>query len=672
MAEAADPDGVFDGVSLMRSLRILLSAALLALLARVASPVVTAQTGNPACLAATSTRAQACVDMTDARSTAAAISPASAAASPGFLTAPARSATLRQARAMLQAPSASVLVPGTPQLRQPPRANAVVVAQNPRLGVNFANYYVNGNGPRAYAQMRAAGASTDRITFNMNAIASAPNTYNWVAYDAVISDAKAVSMSVLGVLIAPSDFASTACPPGSGTIFRTPANTELAWNDANNHWARWVSATVARYKDTVRAWEVWNEPNLPVFWCGTEAQLAQVTRVSYQAIKAADPSTLVVSAPIFRGANIEKIARFFEALRDLPDARANNFYHDVTGYHLYDGGHCSSFDEIGFLVTNYISPNIGLKPMWNSESGIRVREGDWPEFATAAGQSNYLISNYAYSLHKNVGKYFFWRAIDERALQAPADYDSAWGLLEFNGTPRPAYQTYQTVAQYLPTDFEWSVRRFGNRFSDNRENGPVSRITFYNTNLGRVSVLFNITNTVQPYTFTAVLSNATFVSPEGALETRQPVSGVHVLSMPASTDFRGNFPQCQTPGRPVIIIEADTIAPTATLQLQSVPVTTTSGFTLTWSSADDAAGAGIWWHDVQIQKDGGTWQTLREEVAGTALRFDAPPDGGVYAFRVRPRDRAGNAPAWEAMNIVSTTVLLNLPLKLWLPLAVKR
>jgi hypothetical protein len=665
MAEAGGPDGVFDGVSLMRSLRILLSATLLALLPRVASPTVTAQSSDDALFDAPSRAAALFTlrpDAAFAAQSAAFLTRTQAAARPPLLAASRVPAALDRALSSAQIP------------------------QNPRLGVNFANYYVNGpgNGARAYAQMRAAGASHDRITFNMNAIATAPNVYNWAAYDAVITDAKAVGMSVLGVLIAPSDFASTACPPNSGTIFRVPTGLDLAWDDPNNHWARWVFATVTRYKGTVRAWEVWNEHNLPVFWCGTEQQLAKLTRISYQAIKAADPSALVVSAPIFRGANIERIARFFEALRDLPGARENGFYHDVTGYHLYDGGHCTTFDEIGFLVTNYISPNVGLKPMWNSESGIRVREGNWPEFATREGQAYYLISNYAYSLHKGVDKYFFWRAIDERGITVEADYDAAWGLLEFNGSPRPAYQTYQTVAQYLPSRVEWSVRRFGNRFAENRDNGPVSRITYYNTNLGRVSVLYNITNTAQTYTFTAVLSNATFVSPEGALEVRQPVSGSYLLSMPASTDFRGNFPQCQTPGRPVIIIEADTMPPTATLQTPlpiapltispsvTTPLTTSTSFTLTWASADEPDGSGIWWHDVQIRKNDGPWQALRDEVAGTALRFDAPPEPATYFFRVRPRDRAGNVPSWDAMNIVSATATLNLPVKLWLPAVTKR
>ncbi len=208
------------------------------------------------------------------------------------------------------------------------------VSQNTRLGVNFANYYVNGpgSGPRAYAQMRAAGASYDRIAFNMYLLQPSAGVYTWDGYDALIQDAAAQNMTLLGVLTAPSVFASTGCPSTTGAEFRTPANLDKAWDDPANHWARWVYTTVLRYKGTVRAWEVWNEPNFDVFWCGTAQQFAQMTRVSYQAIKAADPTAIVVSAPMYRGVNIDRVAHFFEALRDLPDAVANNYYHDVIGF----------------------------------------------------------------------------------------------------------------------------------------------------------------------------------------------------------------------------------------------------------------------------------------------------------------------------------------------------
>ena len=91
---------------------------------------------------------------------------------------------------------------------------------------------------------------------------------------------------------------------------------------------------------------------------------------------------------------------------------------------------------------------------------------------------------------------------------------------------------------------------------------------------------------------------------------------------------------------------------------------------MSWISADDPAGSGIWWHDLQFQKDGGPWQIYKEEISGTAVRFD-PPGNGVYALRVRPRDRTGNVPPWESLNVVSVTVTLTLSQRVFLPLTVR-
>ncbi len=619
----------------------------------------------------------------DSPSDAAAASARQAAlTAPRSFTAAAAAVTPARARARQIAAAVPAVSAARPRAAVPAvPAAAQAVAQHPRLGANFANYYINGNGPRAYAQMRDAGVRHERITFNMNAIEPSNNVFTWDAYDAVITDALASNIQILGVLIAPSNFAKQPCPNdidgdpknNDNNPFGIPTNLSLPWDDPNNHWAQFVYATVSRYKDNVHAWEVWNEPNFRSFWCTLPDEgprFAQMTRVSYQAIRAANPSATVVLAPMYRGVEIGRIAAFFEALRDLPDAQANGYYHDVIGFHLYDGGHCTQFDEIEFLDVTYFRPNVGIKPIWNTESGIRVRDGGWPEFATSEESAYFAISNVAYSLHKNVGRYYFFRAIDEQAIVTPADTDMAWGLLQFNGAPRPSYGAMRTMAQFLPQEFEWSVRKFGNAFADDKANGPVSRITFYNTALGRVSVLYNISNTAQSYTFTGILTNATFVAPDGVTQTATSDSaGRHVLQFSAAPNFRWGKPECQVPSRPLIIVEADTTPPTATLK--TLPLTHTLGLTLTWASSDTVGGSGIWWHEVQVRPAGGDWRILNAEVVGTSLRF-TPATLGQYGIRMRARDRAGNVPDWSATGVISTTILPpDYPNKAYLPLVTR-
>jgi len=63
--------------------------------------------------------------------------------------------------------------------------------------------------------------------------------------------------------------------------------------------ADFFTAMATRYRGRVRAYQVWNEPNLAREWGGRlpdPGQYAKLLRVCYQAIKAADPNAMVISA----------------------------------------------------------------------------------------------------------------------------------------------------------------------------------------------------------------------------------------------------------------------------------------------------------------------------------------------------------------------------------------
>ena len=80
-----------------------------------------------------------------------------------------------------------------------------------------------------------------------------------------------------------------------------PQSTVFAYRGVNSppkDWDRWadlVRALVAhlleRYGDAVLGWdfEVWNEPNLEVFWCGTEAEWMRLYDVTARAVRDVDP-----------------------------------------------------------------------------------------------------------------------------------------------------------------------------------------------------------------------------------------------------------------------------------------------------------------------------------------------------------------------------------------------
>src|ERR1700704_6631878 len=115
---------------------------------------------------------------------------------------------------------------------------------------------------------------------------------------------------------------STIVWPGSG-----PPDNPKDWSD-------FLTALAARYKGRIQAYEIWNEPNLDREWGDKPPDAVAYTamlKASYQAIKAADPQALVVSAGMAPTATSNA-----QAMPDLEFIRA-----------MYAAGARGSFDILG-------------------------------------------------------------------------------------------------------------------------------------------------------------------------------------------------------------------------------------------------------------------------------------------------------------------------------------
>src|SRR5437879_10204274 len=82
------------------------------------------------------------------------------------------------------------------------------------------------------------------------------------------------------------------------------AATSLTWPatgppDNPKDWSDYLTALATRYKGRIQAYEIWNEPNLDREWGNKKPDptaYVSMLKSSYQAIKAADPQALVISA----------------------------------------------------------------------------------------------------------------------------------------------------------------------------------------------------------------------------------------------------------------------------------------------------------------------------------------------------------------------------------------
>jgi hypothetical protein len=127
-------------------------------------------------------------------------------------------------------------------------------------------------------------------------------------------------------------------------------------------WARRVRELVEHFKGDVHVWEAWNEPN--VSFGPADRYVSQVLEPFFRAVKAADPTALVVGGSVL-GLDLP----YWEAVATAGGLRAM----DVVAIHPYTG-HNRSFEEHGApetlrrLKELLASHGAGAKPIWNTES----------------------------------------------------------------------------------------------------------------------------------------------------------------------------------------------------------------------------------------------------------------------------------------------------------------
>jgi hypothetical protein len=84
--------------------------------------------------------------------------------------------------------------------------------------------------------------------------------------------------------------------------------------------------------------------------------------------------------------------------------------------------------------------------------------------------------------------------------------------------------------------------------------------------------------------------------------------------------------------------------------------TLSQAFNVSWSGSDNLGGSGIANYDVQYQIDNGPWLKWLVGIKATSALFTGAHDDGVYGFRARGTDVAGNIQPYSARAQATTRV----------------
>lgn len=526
----------------------------------------------------------------------------------------------------------------------------------------------------------AAGARTDRFDFRWNAIEIAPGLYDFSGHETILARYAAfgIPMEVIGILGSPALWAADcpaviqhAPPPASalGHLRNDPVGWRpclpkglyLPWDHPENLWARYVENVVRHFRGQVRYWELWNEPDLTSYWLGTPQDYAQLLKVGYLAAKNADPDALILFGGLAYWGQPKFYYDVLVALASDPLATAHNAYFDIMSLHLYSNVYQAH--DIAAAVQAHVTALVGPHPLWLTEAGVPIWNEDppppdptipWPPpfTATATEAAAYVIEAYANARAAGVERFLVFRLHDDHAHMG-----ERYGLTRDDHSLRPAYIAYQVAARYL-RDAEEVIGPL---------RGPIHRVSFLSAAHGRTDVVWNPAPTPRTLLQPALKPTLTVITHEG-LSTVLSATDMYTLPLGPATANQNPQQQYMIGGPPLLLAFGhfeDATPPISALNplpSQTLP----AELTFTWVVTDTETG--YWYLEIAAARTpDGPWRAIAgaPQTAGrTHYVPDGLPEGGLWYFRARARDQAGNWEPWPLTAEISTTLRTERPVTL--------
>lgn len=286
---------------------------------------------------------------------------------------------------------------------------------------------------KAIKALKDLKVSIIRNEFSWNEIEIQKGVFEFERYDHIVKICEENNIAILGIL------GFTA--PWTGQQWNSaPQDEKLLLN--------YVQTVVNRYKDSIKYWEFWNEPDSSIYWNPQDSMKAytRLLKKVYVAIKKADPSATVVLGGLAND-------QYYSLKRILSNGGEN--YFDIVNIHPYvTPDKHKGIQQIKYLLNNVTKEleKKGLnKKIWFTEIACpgtnKLTACNWwiGKCQNEDQQAGFLEEVYSLlSAYENVEKIFWSMLRDTRHFKDGIDY---FGLIRWDYTPKPAFFAYKQIIE---------------------------------------------------------------------------------------------------------------------------------------------------------------------------------------------------------------------------------
>jgi len=253
---------------------------------------------------------------------------------------------------------------------------------------------------------------------------------------------------------------------GYGNRLYTPEATNqfaVGWmplwkEEARQAWLRFVQALAEHFRDRVKHWEIWNEPNHPNFWKPHEANPAEYVkfvRMTAPVIRRAVAGAKIVGPAVWS-------PPYFKACFELGLGELV----DKVSYHWYRASPEDRYETSIAACREVLARHNLTLPLWQGESGCPSQSAGAGALAkypwTEALQARWVVRRTLSDLRLRVELSSYFHAVDMLYPNPDGTPDgrlNSKGLVRrSNYTPKPSYFAYQCLCALFDAETRWADR----------------------------------------------------------------------------------------------------------------------------------------------------------------------------------------------------------------------